>query len=139
MLSAEPSLLNLPAHVPSNFAPVDAESSLPALPDRIVSYPAHFAAIQDSTEALEAILTFEPPKRSGVELDLNARDSVQWTSLHYAVAYNRPESAAALIRRGARSDIEDGDGKTAVDFALELQTGQEEMLAVLRGKFYFSQ
>ncbi len=134
LLGAEPSLLNLSGHVPSNFAPMDAESSLPALPESVVSFPAHFAAIQESVESLDVFLNFAPPKGSAVLLEVDQRDQVQWTSLHYAVAYNRLEAAAALVQRGARVDVEDGEGKTALDFAQELPTGKEEMLAVLKSE-----
>ncbi len=134
-MAAEPSLLNLPGHIPATFAPIDAESSLPILPESIVSLPSHFAAIQESRETLDILLEFTPPKGSPVALmDVDMLDQVQWTSLHYAVAYNRLPTATALIGRGARVDVEDGEGRTVMDIVLELPTGKEEMLAVLKSK-----
>ena len=134
LLSAEPSLLNLPGHVPADFAPIDAESSLPTLPESVVSFPCHFATIQENIATLDAILSFVPPKGSSVVLDVDKQDQVQWTSLHYAVAYNRIGAARALVRKGARVDIKDNEGKTVMDYVMELPTGKEEMLAVLRSK-----
>lgn len=113
---------------------LDADPSLLTLPGRQGSTPLHHAAIQDTADCLCVLLDFRPPKNSPVSgLDVQTDQSL-WTCLHYAVAYFRLESVAALISRGARVDIKDSDGKTAVDHASSLEEGKEEMLAALRGK-----
>ena len=39
-----------------------------------------------------------------------------------------------LVSRGAQVDSQDSEGRTPIDYAMELVEGKEEMLAVLRGK-----
>ena len=61
----------------------------------------------------------------------------QRTALHYAVAYNQLESAKLLISKGAQLDVMDIEGKTVMDYALELiQGGKEDMIALLRGRIH---
>lgn len=67
-------------------------------------------------------------------LDLDQTDQRHWTCLHYAVAFHRLPAAAALISRGARGDIQDSEGMTAMDYATQLTEGKEEMLAALKSK-----
>ena len=113
---------------------LDASPALLTLPGREGSIPLHCAALRGTTDCLCVLLDYAPPKNSPVQLDLNQTDHSLWTPLHYAVAYYRLETAAMLIGRGGRMDMEDSEGKTAADRAESLEEGKEEMLAVLRGR-----
>lgn len=68
-------------------------------------------------------------------LDLDKTDQRQWTFLHYAVVFHRLQVVAVLVSRGARVDIQDSEGKTAMDYASILTEGREEMLAALKGTY----
>lgn len=113
---------------------MDASPALLTLPGHEGSTPLHHAALQDTTDCLHVLLDYTPPKNSPVQLDLNQTDHSLWTPLHYAVAYYKLGTAALLVGRGARIDLEDSEGKTVVDHVECLEEGKEEMLAVLRGR-----
>lgn len=115
LLDASPALLTLPG------------------PGHEGSTLLHHSALQDTGDCLRILLDYRPPKNCPVQLDLNQTDHSLWTCLHYAVAYYRLESAAILVSRGARVDMEDSEGKTVVDHAESLEEGKEDLLAVLRG------
>lgn len=112
---------------------LDAEPALLTLPDHQGTHPSHLTCTQTSLETLKTLLNFNPPKKSPVALDVNARDPVQCTCLHYAVGYNRLEMATVLVASGAQVDSQDSEGKTPMDYAMQLTEGKDEMLAVLRG------
>lgn len=112
---------------------LNAKPTFLTFPDHQGSLPSHHASIHSTAETLNILLNFKPPKNSSVVLDVNQTDKSSRTCLHYAVAYGRLEAAAALVSRGAQVDVEDGEGKTVMDYAMELTDGKEEMLAVLRG------
>lgn len=88
--------------------------------------------MQDTLESLDVLLSYKPPKSSSVELDVNMLDHQQRTCLHYAVVLNRLEAATVLISRGAKVDIKDSEGRTVMDYAMELTSGKEEMIVILR-------
>ncbi len=106
------------------------------LPDKRGSYLSHYASIQSSSEYIKALVNYRPPKKSQstVAFDVDVSDQHQRTSLHYAVAGGRLEIARDLISKGARVDVEDNEGKTAMNYATELENRREEMDAVLRGR-----
>jgi ankyrin repeat protein len=54
------------------------------------------------------------------------------TALHGAATFNKPEMAGWLLKKGARRDAKDFNGKTALQVAEE--KGHEEVAAILRGK-----
>ena len=60
-------------------------------------------------------------------------DSSRKTALMYAAEKNTPEVVAALVRNGAKIDLKDSAGKTALDYARENPNllGHREILALL--------
>jgi len=115
---------------------LNACPSLLTLTDHQGSLPSHHACIENEIKGLDTLLSFNPPKHSSLMLDLNQTDQTNLTCLHYAVAYNRVEAAAILTSKGAQASVEDGEGKTALDYALELADGRDRMLAVLRSELH---
>jgi ankyrin repeat protein len=49
--------------------------------------------------------------------DINHADAIGWTALHHAAWCAQPAIVAFLLERGARSDLIDREGKTALDLA----------------------
>jgi ankyrin repeat protein len=54
------------------------------------------------------------------------------TALHGAAIFNKPEMAAWLLKKGARRDVRDANGKTPLQLAEE--KGYADVAALLRGK-----
>ncbi|KAI9278657.1 hypothetical protein BDA99DRAFT_600287 [Phascolomyces articulosus] len=56
--------------------------------------------------------------------DVNQTDAKDWTSLHYAAANNNVRLVLALLKRHAKADAKDKNGKTPLDLAVDRQNVQ---------------
>ncbi|KAI8381358.1 uncharacterized protein BYT42DRAFT_566268 [Radiomyces spectabilis] len=56
--------------------------------------------------------------------DVNQQDAKGWTSLHYAAAANNVHLVLTLLKRHAKADSTNNDGKTPLDLAVDNQNVQ---------------
>ena len=102
----------------------------PLLVDRRGCNGLHYAAHANHIGALRKILEREP--------DINATDDFGWTPLHWAAACTRVSTqiSKALIDGGCNVEMEDKEGRTALDLAVQLSN--TEAIAILNdtGKAY---
>ena len=95
----------------------------PLLVDRRGCNGLHYAARANNLGALEKILECGP--------EVNAVDGFGWTPLHWAAASTSLSTQVikALLHKGCNKDMEDKEGRTALDLAIQL--GNTEAIAVL--------
>ncbi len=108
---------------------ISAHPPLLTFPDTTESTPLHHASAHPSPHPLLYLLSH---KTMSSPLLINATNSYQRTPLHCAVAYNSVYNTDLLLRRGADVQLCDNEGKTPIDYAKELENG-EDMLAILEG------
>jgi ankyrin repeat protein len=65
------------------------------------------------------------------ELEINVRNNDGVTALHRAAALGYQDIARSLVRAGARADLQDRSGRTALDYAR--QAGNEKIAKELEG------
>jgi len=53
--------------------------------------------------------------------DVNAKDSLRWTPLHWAIPYGRKEIVELLIDKGANVNAQRDNGDTPLDVAIEFK------------------
>ena len=95
----------------------------PLLVDRRGCNGLHYAARANNLGALEKILECGP--------EVNSVDGFGWTPLHWAAASTTLSTQVikALLHKGCNEDMEDKEGRTALDLAIQL--GNTEVIAVL--------
>ncbi len=101
------------------------------LPDVTGSTPLHHASAHPSPHPLLYLLSH----KTSEPLAINVTNSYQRTPLHCAVAYNNVYNADLLLKRQADTQLCDSEGKTPIDYARELETG-EDILAILEGTLH---
>ncbi len=99
----------------------------PHIPRHHTKHSLHHASAHPSPHPLLYLLSHE-----STPLLINATNSYQRTPLHCSVAYNSVYNTDLLLRRGADVQLCDNEGKTPIDYAHELENG-EDMLAILEG------
>lgn len=85
--------------------------------------PLHHAAKVDDNSILNPLLKVAIG-------DVNKRDSLGNTPLHYAAQEGRKENVERLLSAGADKDLKNGENKTAQDIAKDL--GHDQVLLLLR-------
>lgn len=102
----------------------------PLLVDRRGCNGLHYAARANHIGYLRELLEREP--------DINATDDFGWTPLHWAAASTRVSTQVikALIDKGCNVEMQDKEGRTALDLAVQLDNA--EAIAILNdtGKIY---
>ena len=78
------------------------------IPDKHGTTPLHVAAANNSTEAVELIMT------RSVDIDINVRTTCGVTPLHFAVSEGHLETIRALIKHGADLSLRAEDGSSAL-------------------------
>ena len=63
-------------------------------------------------------------KSSGVKIDINAQDNFGSTALHWAVYYFEPKAIDLLLEHGASMNIQDCQGRTPLQYAIESKRTQ---------------
>ncbi len=112
---------------PHTLVLISVHPTLLTFPDITQSTPLHYASAHPSPHPLLYLLSHE-----STPLLINATNSYQRTPLHCAVAYNSVYNTDLLLRRGADVQLCDNEGKTPIDYAHELENG-EDMVAILEG------
>ena len=69
---------------------------------------------------------------AGVDVDVKAESSDEWTPLHYAAYSSQKEVAELLIDKGADVNAKDKNGKTPLDWAVDSPYSDEETADLLR-------
>lgn len=81
--------------------------------------PLHRAAAAGHISVIQFLLEWTPSKDLKVrKVDINAKDKLGWTPFMYGAADGRVDVCKVLLERGARTDVEDVDGQTWKDLAL---------------------
>ncbi len=65
------------------------------------------------------------------KFDLNYQGDNGWSALISAASYGNAEGVKTLLARGAKADLKDGRGMTALDYAV--RTRNKEIIKLLRG------
>ena len=65
--------------------------------------------------------------------DVNAKDDMGWSPLHYAARTRRLEIALLLLKLGAHPDSREGNGRTALKVASERYGEYSAIACLLRG------
>lgn len=65
------------------------------------------------------------------KFDLNYQGDNGWSALISAASYGNTEGVKALLARGAKAELKDGRGMTALDYALKIKN--KDMIKLLRG------
>lgn len=99
------------------------------LPDVTGSTPLHHASAHSEPHPLRYLLSHNKTSDS---LSVNVSNNYQRTPLHCAVAYNSVYNTDLLLRQHADPQLCDSEGKTPIDYAKELEDG-EDILAILQG------
>lgn len=63
-------------------------------------------------------------------VDINEKDERGWAALHYAARTRRTDIVLLLIKRGAQLDSREGEGRTALQIAIE-RYGETSAIAFL--------
>ena len=65
------------------------------------------------------------------KFNLNYQSDNGWTALISAASYGNAEGVKTLLARGAKTDLKDGRGMTAIDYAVKIRN--KEIIKLLRG------
>jgi hypothetical protein len=65
------------------------------------------------------------------KFDLNYQSDNGWTALISAASYGNAEGVKALLAKGAKAELKDGRGMTAMDYAVKIK--DKEIIKLLRG------
>lgn len=82
----------------------------------------HSAAVNGARCALRFMIDTCP------HLDINLQDNDGITPLHDAVSFTQVETVKVLVKKGARCDIQDKSGRTALQAALDAERTYRSML-----------
>lgn len=79
-------------------------------------YPLHVAAGRGLLPIVKHMIEVK-----GMDVNSVASERMNWTPLHYAAYYNKPEVVSYLLSRKARKDLKNMSGRTPMDISADIR------------------